>query len=354
MSLRKRCDCTQRCQHVWYYDFRVNGRRYRACTETADKHKARDIESTERTRILEGKHGIRRQPDITLREFWPIWFENYAKQHHRETTQKRDREIWKVLDRYLGTLVLHEITTFNVEQYKAKRRAKGVKPGTIVREGIVLSSMLRQAVEWKRLVTAPKVTVQRGEANRTRILTPDEQARLMVAYDKNVKRRRLKPLVELLLATAARVGELLELQWKDIDEGYLWLYKTKNGKARRLPLTTEMRAILERIPRHGSHVFLNKKTDKPYSRLERGFKRVLRDASISTAGDVVIHTLRHTAISRMMDAGIDPRTIMEISGHSSLAMLERYTHPREQRKIEALEAINRCQRDLDLNAKRTA
>jgi hypothetical protein len=56
----------------------------------------------------------------------------------------------------------------------------------------------------------------------------------------------------------------------------------------------------------------------------------------------------------MMDANIDPRTIMEISGHSSLAMLERYTHPREQRKIEALEAINCSQRALDLNAKRSA
>jgi hypothetical protein len=38
----------------------------------------------------------------------------------------------------------------------------------------------------------------------------------------------------------------------------------------------------------------------------------------------------------MMDAGLDVRTIMEISGHSSLAMLERYTHPTEQRKAEAL------------------
>ena len=70
-----------------------------------------------------------------------------------------------------------------------------------------------------------------------------------------------------------------------------------------------------------------------------GFRAALKAAGITT-GDVVIHTLRHTAISRMMDANIDPRTIMEISGHSSLAELERYTHPREQRKAEALRAIN--------------
>jgi hypothetical protein len=49
-----------RCEHYWHDDFRVNGRRYRNTTDTADKHKARDIEAKERSRILEGRHGIRR------------------------------------------------------------------------------------------------------------------------------------------------------------------------------------------------------------------------------------------------------------------------------------------------------
>ena len=44
-----------------HYDFRVNGRRYRAGTEIADKPKAKNIEARERGRILEGRHGIRRQ-----------------------------------------------------------------------------------------------------------------------------------------------------------------------------------------------------------------------------------------------------------------------------------------------------
>ena len=100
-----------------------------------------------------------------------------------------------------------------------------------------------------------------------------------------------------------------------------------------------MRDILARVPRKGSNVFISCRTGKPLQKILTGFKAAVRDAGLSN--DVVIHTLRRTAISRMMDANIDPRTIMEISGHSSLAMLERYTHPREQRKIEALEAINR-------------
>ena len=130
------------------------------------------------------------------------------------------------------------------------------------------------------------------------------------------------------------------MKWTDIESGYLWLYITKNGKARRLPLTDELREILSRVPHRGEHVFTSYRTGTKFQKVGNGFRAAVCDAGITT-GDVVIHTLRHTAISRMMDANIDPRTIMEISGHSSLAMLERYTHPREQRKIEALEAINR-------------
>ena len=52
--------------------------------------------------------------------------------------------------------------------------------------------------------------------------------------------------------------------------------------------------------------------------------------------DVTLHTLRHTALSRMIAAGVDDYTVMEISGHSSTRMLARYTHPTEERKIGAL------------------
>ena len=67
-------------------------------------------------------------------------------------------------------------------------------------------------------------------------------------------------------------------------------------------------------------------------------RRALARARITT-GDVSLHTLRHTAISRMIESGIDDYTVMEISGHSSTRMLARYTHPTEARKREALESF---------------
>ena len=68
------------------------------------------------------------------------------------------------------------------------------------------------------------------------------------------------------------------------------------------------------------------------------FKRAAARAGIRT-DEVNQHTLRHTAISRMIAQGFDDYTVMEISGHSSTRMLGRYTHSREARKLDTLNSF---------------
>jgi integrase len=235
-----------------------------------------------------------------------------------------------------GKQLLSEITAFGIEQWKAKRLLK-CKPGTVNREFMLFKGMLTKATEWKYLVTSPAAGIRpvKGAGQRTRILTPDEQTALLKAYEKG-RRRHVRPLIELLLITGARLGEMLALTWADTTCGFIRFVDTKNGKPRRLPMTAQMASILATVPRgDGTFVFVSGRRGTRYTRVLTGFKAALKDAGIDPAG-VVLHTLRHTALSRMMDAGLDVRTIMEISGHSSLAMLERYTHPTEQRKAEAL------------------
>jgi len=50
-----------------------------------------------------------------------------------------------------------------------------------------------------------------------------------------------------------------------------------------------------------------------------------------------VHTLRHTAVSRMTASGVDDFTVMAISDHRSVRMLERYAHPSSAQKLEALD-----------------
>ena len=115
--------------------------------------------------------------------------------------------------------------------------------------------------------------------------------------------------------------------------------RTKNVKARRIPISRTLAALLDEQPSFTPWVFTNPRTGRRYSSVASSFKRAPERAKITT-GDVTVHTLRHTALSQMTEAGYDDYTVMAISGHSSTRMLARYTHPTEARKQEALESFS--------------
>ncbi len=93
MSLRKFCRSTlptdhpmhcpssPQCEHHWFYDFRVNRKRYRNTTETENNQQAKKIEAKERSRVLESRHQIRQQPDMTFSQFASIYIRDYAELH---------------------------------------------------------------------------------------------------------------------------------------------------------------------------------------------------------------------------------------------------------------------------------
>jgi hypothetical protein len=107
--------------------------------------------------------------------------------------------------------------------------------------------------------------------------------------------------------------------------------------APRIPISPTIAAVMASQPRIYPWVFTNSRTGKPYTTngVAHVFSRAAARAGI-TSDDVTLHTLRHTALSRMIAGGHDDYTVMEISGHSSTRMLARYTHPTEGRKIGAL------------------
>ena len=325
MSLRKRCSPNEppqlsdgtpnplhcptspRCDRHWHFYFCLNRRRYRNTTETSDKHLATSIEAKERTRVLELRHGIRRQPDITFKQFATTYLHDYADVEKRSAD--RYREILKSLNRAFGSVLLHELTEHRIQQwkrerlagkwrgYKSKSAPKPLKPATVNRELDTLKSILAKLVEWKKLVESPARNVRRFKVDnrRTRILTPDEQRRLL-----EVSPRKLRTLIAMALITSARAGELLGLKWQDVKDDHLAFLQTKNGKVRPVPLTDAAKAVLAALPRRYEYVWTNNRTEDRYTvnGVAHVFRRAVNRAGIST-GDVTLHTLRHTAISRM-------------------------------------------------------
>jgi site-specific recombinase XerD len=74
--------------------------------------------------------------------------------------------------------------------------------------------------------------------------------------------------------------------------------------------------------------------------IEKAFRRVVHDAGMDPAR-VVRHTLRHTAITHLVQAGVDLPTVKRISGHKTLAMVERYSHQNGEHIQMAMDKLER-------------
>jgi integrase len=99
---------------------------------------------------------------------------------------------------------------------------------------------------------------------------------------------------------------------------------TKTGDTRQVPLSTAAIAALSALPRH----FKNSRVFWTWARadsLQNAWRRAVKAAGID---DLRFHDLRHEAVSRLFELGLNPMEVAAISGHKTLQMLKRYTHLR--------------------------
>jgi integrase len=137
---------------------------------------------------------------------------------------------------------------------------------------------------------------------RTRILTQAEQAALL-----KVCRPKFGRMVQLALITGARFGELLALRWVDISDTEMVFLENEERQGASDPDRAVDSGVLDECPEAGSPwVFTNPRTGKPFTvnGMAHVFARALKRARIAS-DDVTLHTLRHTALSRMIASGYD-------------------------------------------------
>ncbi|KPL08199.1 hypothetical protein AMJ85_08620, partial [candidate division BRC1 bacterium SM23_51] len=218
------------------------------------------------------------------------------------------------------------------EQYQRKRLGE-VSRGTTNKEIVYLLRLLRL-----NGFVVPKPFPKRGRATEQRAFTPDELQRFFKACPE-----RLKPLYALMLATGARLAELVPsdqsthvvLLKTEVDLAAKRIVirsaKTRSntpGKVRVLQIPEDLAPMLEKWMREvdGPHVF------RPLPNSHRDFDCILRKAGIPKADElgrkVTAHSFRHTYATFMAEAtGHNPFVLKEILGHKRLSMTERYCHP---------------------------
>lgn len=95
--------------------------------------------------------------------------------------------------------------------------------------------------------------------------------------------------------------------------------------------------LLQSLKRKSEYVFPSPKTGRKLYDVKRSFRRAVRKAGIK---DFRFHDLRHTAATRMADAGADAFTLMKILGHSDIRMTSRYTHATDVAVRRAVENLD--------------
>jgi integrase len=170
-------------------------------------------------------------------------------------------------------------------------------------------------------------------APRDRRLNGDEEARLMAACDGMYKDPvGWQLLIGLALETAMRAGELLGMQWDEINTEQRFIVipkeREKTRKGRQVPLSTKALAILAKLKRRRAkgepRVFDTMPTIS--SVLGRGFKRIIKRAECA---DLHFHDLRHEAVARFFErTTLQTMEIALVTGHTELKTLQRYANLR--------------------------
>jgi integrase len=269
----------------------------------------------------------------TLKEFAPRFLEEHGRANRLKPTTQRDHEaILRVhLVPALGDKRLDAITTGDVQRLKASLSSRSAKTTNNVL--VVLSVLLKAAVAWSVLEQMPcAIKLLRVPKPWTSFHDFEAFEALVAATVRDDQAH----LVTLLGGEAGlRLGEILALEWRDIDlpkrqlcvarsEWRGQVTAPKGGRLRYVPLTKRLTDAL-RVARHlrGPRV-LSTTDGQPLSQkaIEVKMRRAARQANVKAG----VHILRHTFCSHLAMRGAPARAIQELAGHQDLSTTQRYMH----------------------------
>jgi integrase len=323
----------------WWVRLYVNGRsRWFKCDT---KSQARALYGRLKADVREGKYFPEKfapSKEITLR----AWISRYLEgtTNRGIENERRYGRRWSLL---LGKRLIPQLTTDELRRTQAKMRAKmtplKTRPGqtpesrrqwsdaTINRHFAFLRHVLMLAVKDGKLARNPVSGVSFfPEERRTRYLNDAELTNL----EKIINPLHWK-LVAFAIETGLRREEQFRLRWDQVamETGILTIPLPKGGKTRHIPLSDGAQAILRSLDSflRSPWVFPSPtdslKPWNPQSFINHIYSPALRKAGIQGA---CWHTLRHTAASRRVMAGVDLVAVKEILGHRDIETTLRYSH----------------------------
>ena len=241
----------------------------------------------------------------------------------------------------LGSMQLDKITSEVVSQYR-DGRLREVSNNTVRLELAFISVVFEQcAKEWGYKVTNPvkQIRIPKPGKPRQRRLRPGEEEALLAACAAS-SATYLHSLVVLAIETGMRFGELVSITWDNVDLAgrTIYLPDTKNGHPRTVPLSTRAIAAIQVLPKriNGPLLLANESSIRSAFFIAIQKAKATRPDSVTFMQGLRFHDLRHEAVTRLFEKGLNPIEVSMISGHKTLSMLQRYTHLRSAELVVKL------------------
>jgi integrase/recombinase XerC len=240
---------------------------------------------------------------------------------------------------------LHDIDPLLVRSFVASLNQRRLARRTQGRHLSALRGLFRYACLMGRMQSNPAESVPTPKVEKTlpRHLRPGEIEALLEAPAgrEGPLGLRDRALLELLYASGLRVGELVALNWRDIDLGARVLRVIGKGDRERMtpfgePAEKTLRQWLDAWEdvfrrrdsdeeQHLEPVFLNRDGGRLSARSVRRIIDRYVEETAQAAG-AHPHALRHSFATHLLESGADLRSIQELLGHASLSTTQRYTH----------------------------
>ena len=221
---------------------------------------------------------------------------------------------------FLGDPEIDQITTETVD-YLTQLLIPKYRPATVNRKMAALHTLLKYARDRDWIQKIPKFQWQYEDNERIRWLTIEEEKQLLSILPADVS-----AFCEILILTGMRRSELLRLKPDQIDGDYARLWTTKTNKPRSVPLTPRAKELIAQwLPFNLDHIYIYREWNKAKEAMG------LKDDK-----HFVLHMLRHTMATRLLDTTGNIVFVQKLLGHSKLETTMRYAHMSDDQLLSAV------------------
>lgn len=349
----------RKIRDTWWVDFQIGRTRYRKRSPRNSRDDAKAFEALLRSRLSRGEPLIPAKTAASplFQDFAAQWLNDYVKANNKESEQYNKEIYLRVhLVPFFGSKRLDEITPEQIEKYKAKKRSEKLSDVTINIHLTSLARCLRIAQEWGKLKDFPKLVKIKTSQSPVDFLQPNDSEVLL--EHTRVNEPHWYEMILVALRTGMRRGELIALQWPDVDfirrkitvrssMGRFTIGSTKSNRIRHVPMTPEVLSVLAAKQRQKGFVFTSSSGGAvARNTMHQNLKRIGGQLGL---GELHWHMFRHSFASHLVGAGVPLNVVKELMGHSDIKMTMRYAHFAPSMYDKAVDVLDSLGKSAEAN-----